>query len=92
MIGGISREMGIPDLVTSQNVTPKRKLIAADLSLEMRQRIERDNALDQALYDRWADRGWQGAPEAEVPALARTDQLRYLVGDISTGIMKKPLT
>ena len=89
MIGGISREMGLPDAVTSQNVTPRRKLIASDLSLDMRQRIERDNALDQALYDRWANRGWEGAPDADLPALSRADQGRYLFGDISTGIVKK---
>ncbi|MFK7942577.1 MAG: hypothetical protein AB8B85_06655 [Paracoccaceae bacterium] len=89
MIGGISREMDIPDAVTAQNVTPKRRLIAADLPFEMRQRIEDENALDQALFDRWADRGWEGYSRTDPPALSRTDQVRYMVGDISTGIVKK---
>ncbi|MEM1299550.1 MAG: hypothetical protein AAGH68_09750 [Pseudomonadota bacterium] len=89
MIGGISREMGLPEHVEAQNVTPKRKLIAADLPVALRQRIERDNALDQALFDRWADRGWQGAPDADPPALPRTDHGRYFAGDITSGIVKK---
>lgn len=89
MIGGISRELGIPDVVTSQNVTPRRKLAAADLPLALRRRIEADNAMDQALFDRWGDRGWQGAPAAPAPELPRADQARYVLGDISSGIMKK---
>ncbi|MEM7213860.1 MAG: hypothetical protein AAF479_18640, partial [Pseudomonadota bacterium] len=89
MIGRISRELGIPGEVISHNVTPKRKLIAADLPVALRQRIERENALDQALFDRWGDRGWDGHIDAPRPDLPRADQLRYLVGDSVTGIAKK---
>lgn len=89
MIGGISQEMGLPEQVDAQNVTPKRKLIAADLPVALRQRIERDNALDHALFDRWSDRGWKGQPAGDLPPLPRADQARYIAGDISSGIMKK---
>lgn len=89
MIAGISADLGIPAEVTSQNVTPKRKLIAADLPVALRQRIERENALDQALFDRWADRGWEPQALEKAPELSRSDQLRYLIGDSVTGIAKK---
>ena len=89
MIGGISEEIGIAAEVISQNVTPNRRMTAADLGNEMRRRIETDNALDQALFDRWADRGWSGAPSDPPMALSSTDQIRYLVGDAASGIIKK---
>ena len=89
MIARISAELGIPGEVSHQNVTPKRKLIAADLPVKLRQRIERENALDQALYDRWVDRGWKQSPMAPPPKLPAADHLRYLTGDAITGIKKK---
>ena len=89
MIGRISADLGIPGEVNHQNVTPKRKLIAADLPLKLRQRIERENALDQTLYDRWSDRGWEQDPLPPAPDLPGGDQLRYMAGDAITGIRKK---
>ena len=89
MIGGISRELGIPDAVDHRNVTPARKLSAGDLPREMRSRIEADNALDMALYERWGDRGWQGAPDTAAPALSSADHGRYLAGDAVSGVLKK---
>ena len=89
MIGGISRELGIPDHVDHQNVTPSRKLSAADLTDDMRRRIEADNALDQALFDRWAERRWDGVPEGPAPKLPRADQGRYMLGDTVSGVLKK---
>lgn len=89
MIGNISAELGIPGEVSHQNVTPKRKLIAADLSVDLRQRIERENALDQALYDRWADRGWEQGDLSPIPDLPRRDHLQYLGSDAITGLRKK---
>ena len=89
MVARISTELGIPAEVTARNVTPKRKLSADDLPDRMRQRIERENALDQALYDRWRDRGWEQAALPQVPELSGSDQWRYLIGDSVTGIRKK---
>ena len=43
--------------------TPPRRLIAADLDLQLRRRIEHENALDQALVDRWGERGINGGPK-----------------------------
>ena len=89
MIARISGDLGIPDAVDHQNVTPKRKLIAADLPVKLRQRIERENALDQALFDRWADRGWTQGNLPPAPDLPQADQWRYMAGDAVTGIRKK---
>lgn len=89
MIGTISAEMGIPGEVERRNVTPVRKLSAADLPNAVRRRIERDNALDQMLYDRWAGRGWSGAPDGVPGPLSGLDQVRYLAGDAASGIVKK---
>ena len=92
MIGGISRELGIPDEVAHQNVTPRRKLSAADLPEALIRRIEADNALDQALFERWADRRWSGRPEAPAPRLSALDQGRYVLGDAVSGILKKVIS
>ncbi|MEM6623763.1 MAG: hypothetical protein AAF674_16150 [Pseudomonadota bacterium] len=89
LIAGISDELGITDTVANRNVTPVKKLIAADLSIEMRRRIERDNVLDQALFDRWADRKWSGVPEGPPPDLPTNDQASYMTGDALSGIRKK---
>lgn len=89
MIAGISQELGITAEVANRNVTPVRTLKAADLPVEMRQRIEADNALDQALYDRWADRKWAGGPENPAPQLSQTDHARYLVGDTTSVLLRK---
>lgn len=91
MVAGISREMGLPEVVESRNVTPSRRLAAADLPAGLARRIEADNALDQALWERWRDRGWtRGAPPLPPPpALPRADQARYVAGDAASGVLKK---
>lgn len=89
MIAAISRELGLPDHVEHHNVTPGRRISADDISDDLRARITRDNALDQMLFERWADRGWSGAPTEPPPALSTLDQPRYVLGDIATGLRKK---
>ncbi len=89
MIGGISRELGIPEDVKNRNVTPKKHLTKEALGPAFIDRILKDNPLDTALYERWADRGWEGVPEAPRPALARFDQPRYAFGDLMTGLAKR---
>lgn len=89
MIGGISAELGLPTTVDARNVTPDRKLTKADLSPALQSRIERDNALDQALFDRWADRGWTPGGLPAPPSLSGSDHVRYAVGDAISGVLKK---
>jgi len=57
------------------------------LGAEMRARILAENALDQALWERWAERGWKADghnPHEAPPALPGSDRLRYLGSDIAT--------
>ncbi|MEO1490610.1 MAG: hypothetical protein AAFV19_00470 [Pseudomonadota bacterium] len=89
MCAEISRELGIPDTVESENVTQSRKVSKEDLPSSLREQIAHENALDQCLYDRWKDRKWSGAPSGEAPPLAALDQLGYVLGDIATGLRKK---
>ncbi|MEM7742111.1 MAG: hypothetical protein AAF409_00255 [Pseudomonadota bacterium] len=92
MIEEISRQLGLPQTVADRNVNAERKLLAADLPLRMRQRIEAENALDQALFDRWAERRWKGHPDSPAPDLSTKDHARYLLGDISNVILRKSIT
>lgn len=89
MIGRISASIGIPGETPARNVSTARRMTAADLSIAMRQRIERENALDQALFDRWADRGWAGAPDGPPPSLPSDDRLSTLIGDTGIALRKK---
>ncbi|MBY8976077.1 hypothetical protein KHP62_09690 [Rhodobacteraceae bacterium NNCM2] len=89
MIAGISRELSIPDEVHSRNVSPGKHLSADELDGALADRILEDNALDVALYDRWASRGWDGAPMTPRPKLPGMDQPRYAAGDLLTGLAKR---
>ncbi|MEM1277665.1 MAG: hypothetical protein AAGH74_14150 [Pseudomonadota bacterium] len=88
MIAGISRELGLPESTKPRNVTPKKHLKTEDLPPKLRDRILRENAVDLALFERWAERGWSGKPSAPTPRLPRFDQGRYVLGDIATGLFK----
>lgn len=91
MIAGISRELGLPETVASRNVTRARRIRADDLPAALRDRIANENALDQTLYERWRERGWQqdaDPPMGPRPALPRGDQIRTAVGEIASGIRK----
>ncbi|MEM7239716.1 MAG: hypothetical protein AAF501_18070 [Pseudomonadota bacterium] len=89
MVGGISTELGLPDAVTNRNVNPRRHLERDELDAAFIARILDDNAVDTALYERWADRGWSGRPDAAPPALNSLDQPRYALGDLITGLAKR---
>lgn len=89
MIAGVSRALGLPETVEPHNVTHTRKLRPEDLPDRLRQRIATDNAVDQALFDRWKDRGWEGSPQAPAPGLPGHDRLRYLIGDTTSVLRRK---
>jgi hypothetical protein len=87
LISGISRELGVPDEVTPRNVTTAPALTEAALDPALRARISAENAVDQALWDRWKDRGWKANgrdPKPPPPPLPDNDRLRYLGSDIAT--------
>lgn len=89
MIARISRELGLPETVEHQNVTPGRRLSAADLRPALAARLREENALDQALWERWKDRGWSQGALPPAPPLPRADHARYAAGDMATAILKK---
>lgn len=89
MIDGVARAVGVPGAARAENTIPQKRLTAADLPDGMLQRIRDDNRLDQALHDRWSERGWQGAPEHAPPPLPRFDQARFLAGDIRSALLRE---
>lgn len=88
LIHGLSAELGIPDAAQHFGKTDVATLTAEQVSDRMHRRIATDNMLDQALFDRWGDRGWAQGDLPPPPALARFDQVRYLWGDALSGIWK----
>lgn len=103
LVAEVSRDLGIEERVESRNVTREKEVTEESLGPDWLARITAENALDAALYERWRDRGWGGAPEhaperaagAAVPAvpadvdLPRDDRWRYLLGDARSGLSKK---
>lgn len=86
MIAGISRELGVAEQPERKNSGSVDAMTEA-LDQSMRARIVSENAVDQALWDRWAGRGWKADgrnPVAPPPALPGNDRLRYLRSDIAT--------
>jgi len=89
LIAGVSHELGITEQTEDRNVTRTPRLRSEDVPERLRQRIAEENRLDQALYERWADRGWQGRPAGPAPRLPQADHPRYLAGDLGSSVMKK---
>ncbi|HSF96592.1 MAG TPA: hypothetical protein VLA52_16320 [Thermohalobaculum sp.] len=87
MIAGISREMGIAEHAGRKNVTAAPALTPESLDPTMRARIVAENSVDQALWERWKDRGWRAEahdPQAPSPALPGNNALGYLASDLAT--------
>jgi hypothetical protein len=84
MIAGISGELGVVE-----QAEPRNSGAAQGMALDhrMHTRIVTENAVDQALWDRWAGRGWKSDgrnPAKPEPPLPGNDRLRYLRSDIAT--------
>jgi len=87
LIAGISRELGVPEQAQPQNFGTVQAETEESLGPEMCDRILSENAVDLALWQRWADRGWRSAgndPAAPPPPLPDNDRLRSLGSDIAT--------
>lgn len=89
MIAGVARSLDVPATARAENTIPSKRVTVADLPAGMLDRIRSDNRLDQALYDRWSERGWQGAPADAPPPLPRFDHGRYLAGDIRSAVLRE---
>ena len=87
LIAGISHELGIAQQAERRNTGPPGGMTQQALDQRMRQRIVTENAVDQALWDRWAERGWRADghnPVEPPPHLPNNDRLRYLGSDIAS--------
>jgi len=84
MIAGISRELSVAGKAARHNIG-----VVGETTLDerMRERIVSENVVDQALWERWAGRGWKAGgrnPVAQPPTLPGNDRLRYLGSDIAS--------
>jgi len=62
----IAQEVGVPfKKLPRINEAPSTGVRVQDLSESMKDRIRSENALDQALYDAWSQRLWDGRPNLE---------------------------
>jgi hypothetical protein len=84
MIAEVSHALGVAGQATRRNTGPECEV---GIDAAMCERIVAENALDQALWDRWAERGWKADglnPAAPPPVLPGNDRLRYVCSDIAT--------
>jgi hypothetical protein len=87
MIARLSRELGVAERAEQRNPDTVRAETTETLGAGMCARIVAENAVDQALWERWAGRGWKaegGGPSAPPPPLPGNDRLRTLGSDIAT--------
>ena len=89
LINGVAAATGVPGRAKAQNTIPEKRMSADDLKPEVLDRVRHDNILDQALFDRWKDRGWASMTLPPAPALPRFDQLAALASDIRSALMRE---
>lgn len=71
MLAALSEELGISAEIERKNVTPRKHMEATALPERLKAQIAAENAVDQAIYDRWKDVGFTcGATPAGDVALS----------------------
>lgn len=75
-------ELGIEQEPTSRNITSLRIYDKNNLPQKWKDRILKENALDQALYERWKDRKWDKDLNPAGQVEFRPDRLSYLKTDL----------
>lgn len=78
LIATVSEEFGIPDQAPRANVLETKLLTVDTVPQAMKDRIAEDSALDQAIYDAWAERGFREKAPASVTPPAGRGALRIL--------------
>lgn len=89
LIDGVAAATGVPGRAKAQNTIPEKRLTAVDLAPDILDRLRRDNVLDQALFDRWKDRGWDQTRIPPAPSLPGFDQLTLLASDIRSAVLRE---
>lgn len=91
LIAGLAESLGVAGTARRRNVSEAPALAVADLDPALAARIRAENAVDQALWERWRARGWQGdgrEPRGAPPRLDAADRLRSLAGDAVTTLRR----
>lgn len=94
LVAGVSRELRLPERAPRRNVTQDPVLTEATLDPALARRIRAENALDQALWERWKDRGWiwEGRnPAGAPPPLPGRDRLAYAASDAVITLKRRRL-
>ncbi|MXN64579.1 hypothetical protein GR183_06650 [Stappia sp. GBMRC 2046] len=81
-LGRMAAELGIEQEPTPRNVTSLRIYDKKSLPEKWKNRILKENALDQALYERWKDRKWDKSRNPAEAVEFRPDRLSYLKTDL----------
>ena len=89
LIDGVAAATDVPGRAKAQNTIPEKRLTVNELAPNILDRVRHDNVLDQALFDRWKDRGWDQKVRPPAPKLSRFDQMSALGSDIRSALLRK---
>ena len=89
LIARVSQELGIPGRAERENIKAGARDGDGEIDTLTLERVREDNRLDQALYDRWASRGWHQDALPAPPPLPAFDQPGFIAGDIRSGVLRE---
>ncbi|MEM6904537.1 MAG: hypothetical protein AAF568_01470, partial [Pseudomonadota bacterium] len=90
LVGLLGQELGFPGNPKKRNVDSAGAVRVAELGEDLRHQIMRENAVDQLLFERWADRGADVAanPAPLTEGLSGADQPAQLFDEARIGALK----
>lgn len=68
LVNGMAEELGIPGDPAHLNSDPTKKIHANDVPEDLKRLIQEDNLLDDVLFRRWSDRGFDAGRDPVEPA------------------------
>ncbi|MEM7056930.1 MAG: hypothetical protein AAF557_05030 [Pseudomonadota bacterium] len=86
----IAEDVGVPGAPERKNFDALKVVTKDSLDPAFVDRMRRDNAVDEALYHRWSDRGFRRdhSPGALPAHLGHTDQWRDILAEAELGVRK----
>ncbi len=90
LVNQVSAELGIPGDPKRQNESQVRRVSVADLPADLIARIEAENALDNALFQRWKGRIFDVAanPREPLTEVPRADVVAQIGAELVSGVRK----
>jgi len=82
VVAAISQELGLPAQVSTANVATDDRLRVEDLPDSMKDRIRRENRLDQCLFEMWSEARWSGKPASSSIVLSDRDQPAHISREV----------